>query len=368
MFRDVPLEIQGVIFLADLMELPFGEFNLILGMDWLVKHQVSFDCATKRVVLRTEADEKVVGIGERRNYLSNVISALKAEKLVRKGCKAFLAYVSVSDVGDSLVKDIKTIKDFSNAFPEELSGLPPKREVEFRIELLPSTAPVIDDLFDQLQGASVFSKIDLRLGYHQSRVKEADVHKTMFMTRYGHYEFLVMPFGLTNALAAFLDLMNRVFQPYLDQFIVVFIDDILVYSKTEVEHDEHLRVVLHTLREKQLQRKWVEVLRDYSYSIEYHLGKANVVADALSCRAMIDLRAMFTQLSLFDDGSLLAELQFKRRLLQPVRILLWKWERMTMDFVGGLPLTPTKKDSIWVIMDRLIKFAHFIPVRTDYSL
>ena len=118
--------------------------------------------------------------------------------------------------------------------------------------------PRIDDLFDQLQGAKVFSKIDLRSGYHQLKVRKEDVPKTAFKTRYGHYELLVMPFGLTNALAAFMDLMNRVFGPYLDKFVIVFIDDILVYSSSKEEHAEHLRIVLQTLREHHLYAKFIK--------------------------------------------------------------------------------------------------------------
>ena len=112
--------------------------------------------------------------------------------------------------------------------------------------------PRIEDIFDKLKGASVFSKIDLRSRYYQLRVKDVDVPKTAFRTRYGHYEFLVMPFGLTNAPAAFMDLMNRVFHLYLDQFVMIFIDDILVYSKDAQEHEQHLRIVLQILREKKL--------------------------------------------------------------------------------------------------------------------
>ena len=112
--------------------------------------------------------------------------------------------------------------------------------------------PRIEDLFDHLKGASFFSKINLRLGYYQLRVKDVDVPKKAFRTRYGHYEFLVMPFGLTNALVAFMDLMNGIFHPYLDQFVVVFIDDILVYSKDSQAHEQHLKIVLQILREKQL--------------------------------------------------------------------------------------------------------------------
>jgi hypothetical protein len=110
-------------------------------------------------------------------------------------------------------------------------------------------------LFDQLKGAKVLSKIDLKSGYYQMRIKGQDVPKTAFRTRYGHFEFLVLPFGLTNAPTLFMDLMNRVFQPYLDKFVVVFIDDILVYSKSYEEHEQHLRQTLQTLRNRQLYAK-----------------------------------------------------------------------------------------------------------------
>ena len=116
--------------------------------------------------------------------------------------------------------------------------------------------PRIDDLFDQLRGARVYSKIDLRTGYHQLRVRETDNLKTAFSTHYGHFEFTVMPFGLTNAPAAFMELMHRVFQPYLDQFVIVFVDDILIYSQSEWEHEYHLRIVLQLLRDHQLYAKF----------------------------------------------------------------------------------------------------------------
>ena len=116
--------------------------------------------------------------------------------------------------------------------------------------------PRIDDLFDQLRGARVYSKIDLRTSYHQLRVREKDILKTAFRTRYGHFEFTVMPFGLTNASAAFMDLMDRVFQHYLDQFIVVFVDDILIYSQSEREREDHFRIVLQLLRDHQLYAKF----------------------------------------------------------------------------------------------------------------
>ena len=116
--------------------------------------------------------------------------------------------------------------------------------------------PRIDNLFDQLRRAHVYSKIDLRMGYHQLRFREADIHETSFRTRYGHFEFTVMPFGLTNAPVTFMNLMHKVFQPYLDQFVVVFVDDILIYSQSEEEHEDHLRIVLQVLRDRQLYAKF----------------------------------------------------------------------------------------------------------------
>ena len=221
----------------------------------------------------------------------------------------------------------RVVYEYEDVFPDELPGLPPPRDVDFRIELHPGTSPIsmtphrmapvelqelkvqiqellgkgfirpstspwgalvlfakkkdktlrlcidyrqlnrvtiknryplsrIDDLFDQLRGARVYSKIDLRTGYHQLRVRKVDIPKTAFRTRYGYFEFTMMPFGLTNAPTAFMDLMNRVFQPYLDQFVVVFVDDILIYSQSEVEHEDHLRIVLQLLRDHQLYAKF----------------------------------------------------------------------------------------------------------------
>ncbi|GJU55939.1 putative reverse transcriptase domain-containing protein [Tanacetum coccineum] len=248
-----------------------------------------------------------------------------------KGCPVFLAHVTTNEVEDKSEKkrleDVPIVRDFPEVFPEDLPGLPPTRQVEFQIDLIPGAAPVarapyrlapsemkelseqlkelsdkgfirpssspwgapvlfvkkkdgsfrmcidyrelnkltvknryplprIDDLFDQLQGSSVYSKIDLRSGYHQLRVREEDIPKTAFRTRYGHYEFQVMPFGLTNAPAVFMDLMNRVCKPYLDKFIIVFIDDILIYSKNKQEHEEHLKLILELLKKEELYAKF----------------------------------------------------------------------------------------------------------------
>nr|GEX59569.1 putative reverse transcriptase domain-containing protein [Tanacetum cinerariifolium] len=236
--------------------------------------------------------------GNRNNSRLKIVSCIKARKYIENGCELFLAQVTKQGSREKRLEDVPVIRNFPEVFPDELPGLPPPRQVEFRIDLILDVAPVarapsrlapskikelseqlrellekelnklaiknryplprIDDLFDQLQGSSVYSKTDLRSGYHQLRIREEDILITTFRTRYGHYEFQVMPFGLTNAPAVFIDLMNRVYKPYLDKFVIVFIDDIMIYSKNKEEHGEHLKTILNLLRSKKLYAKFTK--------------------------------------------------------------------------------------------------------------
>ncbi|GJS85469.1 putative reverse transcriptase domain-containing protein [Tanacetum coccineum] len=163
---------------------------------------------------------------------------------------------------ESKLSDISVVREFEDVFPEHLSGLPPQRQVEFRIDLVPGVTPVVKTRVSYdlvilhgerqcyLSRRRMVCYIDLRSGYHQLRVHEDDVPKTAFQMRYEHFEFTVMPFGLTNAPAVFMDLMNRVCKPYLDKFVIVFIDDILIYSKMKEDHEVHLGLVLELLRKE----------------------------------------------------------------------------------------------------------------------
>ncbi|GJV87995.1 putative reverse transcriptase domain-containing protein [Tanacetum coccineum] len=260
------LEIEGHVF--DIYLIPFGHgsFDMIIGMDWLSNYIAEIIC-----------HEKVVRIPLPDGKVFRVVKERPDEKA------RLLMSVKVSDKKQ---EEIVVVRDVPEVFPDDLSGLPPIREIEFRIELTPGATPVakspyrlapseweelelnkltvknryplprIDDLFDQLQGSQFFSKIDLRSRYHPLRVHEDDIPKTAFRTRYGHFEFTVMAFGLTNAPAIFMDLMNRVCRSYLDKFVIVFIDDILIYSKTQEEHVEHLRLVLELLKKEKLYAKF----------------------------------------------------------------------------------------------------------------
>ncbi|WVZ94013.1 hypothetical protein U9M48_039957 [Paspalum notatum var. saurae] len=656
----VSINIRGVEFRIGLIVIDSVGIDVILGMETLNKWGVKIDCASRTVHLTAPDGQKLeISASSPTGYLNQM-------------------EVKPTD-------GIRVVCDYPDVFPDELPGMPPDREIEFVIELLPGTAPIakrlyrmapieqeevkknidellakgyirpssspwafpvllvekkdtnekrmcvdyralnevtiknkyplprIDDLFDQLQGACAFSKIDLRSGYHQLKIRPSDIPKTAFTTKYGLYEYLVMSFGLSNAPTYFMHLMNRVFMDYLDKFIVVFIDDILIYSKTEEEHEVHLRLVLQRLREHKLyaklkkcefwidevpflghiiskggiavdprkisaitnwevpqtpkevcgflglagyyrrfienfsktakpmtsllekdaafkwtvdrqaafdelkkrlttapvltlpdqqkkftvycdasrdglecvlmqegkvvaygsrqlckhevnypthdleltavslkyiftqnelnirQRRWLELIKDYDLEIHYHPGKANVVADALSrksyanmeireslkkgeapdfkedergtlwyknricvpnvdsIRKLILSEAHDTAYSIHPGSTKMyydlkerfwwpgtkravaeyvvvcdtcqrvkAEHQRPVGLLQPLKIPEWKWEEITMDFIVGLPRTQKGYNSIWVVVDRLTKVAHFIPVNTTY--
>ncbi|KAL0550083.1 hypothetical protein IC582_014581 [Cucumis melo] len=353
------IEISGHVIEVTLIVLDMLDFDVILGMDWLAANHASIDCSRKEVTFNppSMASFKFKGGGSK--SLPQVISAIRASKLLSQGTWGILASVVDTREADVSLSSEPVVRDYPDVFPEELPGLPPHREVEFAIELEPGTVPIsrapyrmapaelkelkvqlqelldkgfirpsvspwgapvlfvkkkdgsmrlcidyrelnkvtvknryplprIDDLFDQLQGATVFSKIDLRSGYHQLRIKDEDVPKTAFRSRYGHYEFIVMSFGLTNAPAVFMDLMNRVFREFLDTFVIVFIDDILIYSKTEAEHEEHLRMVLQTLRDNKLYAKFSKCefwLQQVSF-LGHVVSKAGVSVDPAKIEAV----------------------------------------------------------------------------------
>nr|GEV69137.1 putative reverse transcriptase domain-containing protein [Tanacetum cinerariifolium] len=627
------------------MPIELGTFDVIIGMDWLVKHDALIVCGMKEVHLPVKGKFLVV-YGNCDESQLKVVSCIKARKYIERGCHLFVAHVTEKELKEKHLEDVPIIRDFPEGFPDDLPGLPLPRQVEFRIELLPGAAPVarapyhlalselkelsdqlkqllekgfirpssspwrapvlfvrkkngsfrmcidyrelnkftvknryplsrIDDLFNQLQGSNVHSKIDLRSGYHQLCIREEDIPITAFRTRYGHFEFQVMPFGLTNAPAIFIDLMNRVCKPYLDKFVIVFIHDILIISKSKEDYEEHLKIILGLLKKDKLyakfskcdfwldlvqflshvnynkgvhvdpskieaiknwtapttpteltqknkkyergededeafqmlkqklcsapilalpegsedfvvycdasikgfravlmqlekviayalhqlkmheenytthdlelgavvfalriwrhylygtkcivyidhkslqyildqkelnmmQRRWIKLRSDYDCEIRHHPGKANVVADALSQKERekpIRVRALVMAVypDLFDRilkahpeamkeenvkaenlGRLLnryskcltcskvkAKHQKPLSLLQQPKIPKWKWEKITMDFVSRLSRTPSGYDTIWVIIDRLTKSAHFMPMKKTDSM
>ncbi|KAK1698284.1 hypothetical protein QYE76_014981 [Lolium multiflorum] len=301
------ITICDCVYFADLFIIPMKDISVILGMDWLTENGAVINCGDKTVSLRNSIGGQIVFQGDKYTQLE--------------------IGLELNSLKEVKIEDIPVVNEFQDVFPKELPGMPPDREIEFTIDLIPGTAPIaqppykmgpkelvelkaqideleqkgfiqesvspwgtpvifvdkrdggrrmcgdyrnlnnvtiknkyplprIQDLFDQVQGAGVFSKIDLRSGYHQIKIKKEDVPKTAFVSRYGHHEYLVVPFGLTNAPAIFMNLMNKIFMKYLDKFVIVFIDDILIYSKDKEEHAKHLKIVLQILREHQLYAKF----------------------------------------------------------------------------------------------------------------
>ncbi|KAI3814080.1 hypothetical protein L1987_18825 [Smallanthus sonchifolius] len=675
--HDCSLELNGHTFPVNLIPMPLGSFDVIIGMDWLSKNHVEVMCFEKYIRVPLPPGDILKVFGEKPCKGLKLMSCITAQKYIRKKCMVFLAHVIQKEDKERRIEDIPIIREFPEVFPDDLPGLPPVREVKFRIDLIPGANPVakapyrltpfelqelasqlqeladkgfirpshspwgapvlfvkkkdgsfrmcidyrelnkltiknryplprIDDLFDHLQGSTCFSKIDLRSGYHQLRVREEDIPKTAFRTRYGHYEFTVMPFRLTNAPAVFMDLMNRMCKPYLDKFVIGihvdpakieavknwsapqtptevrsflglagyyrrFIsnfskivvpltalthkgkpyewgpkqeeafqtlkqklcdapiltlpegnDDLVVYcdasnlglgcvlmqrgkviayasrqlkihEKNYTTHDLELGAVIfalkiwrhylygtkcvvftdhkslqHIFNQKELnmrQRRWVELVNDYDCEIRYHPGKANVVADALSRKERVMLQSVkihsdiqtrilaaqhvsITEGNMYEEMSCGAEFQLETKnngllyfldriwvpnrndlqeflmteahksrysihpgvdkmyhnlrsqywwpgmkkdialyvakcltcskvkaehqrpsgLLEQPEIPVWKWENLAMDFITKLPRTSNGYDSIWVIIDRLTKSAHFLPIREDYRV
>ncbi|GJV48579.1 putative reverse transcriptase domain-containing protein [Tanacetum coccineum] len=257
-------------FNINLMHIELGSFDVIVGMDWLAKYHVVIYCAEKIVRVPWGNETLIVhdlsGLPPTRQveFQIDLIpgdapiarapyrlapSEMKelSEQLQELSDKGFII-PSSSPWGAPVLFVKKNDGSFWMCIDyQELNKLTVKNHYPL---------PRIDDVFDQLQGSNVYSKIDLRSGYHQLRVREEGIPKMVFKTQYGHYEFQVMPFGLTNAPAIFIDLMHRVCKPYLDKFVIVFIDDILIYSKDKKEHEEHLKAILELLKKEELYAKF----------------------------------------------------------------------------------------------------------------
>ncbi|GJR51053.1 putative reverse transcriptase domain-containing protein [Tanacetum coccineum] len=355
-----------------------GSFDVIIGMDWLSNYKAELICHEKVVRILLPDDKVLRVLGERLEEKARLLMSAKAS--------------------DKKQEEIVVVRDFPEVFPDDLSGLPPIRE----IELTPGATPVakspyrlapseLEELSGQLKelqdkgfirqssspwGAPVLfvkKKDDLRSGYHQLRVHKDDIPKTVFKTRYGHFEFTVMPFGLTNAPTIFMDLMNRVCRPYLDKFMIVFIDDILIYSKTQEEHVEHLRLVLELLKKEKLYAKFSKCefwLREVQFlghvingnRIHVDPSKIEAVPWKGEVRTLITDEAHKSKYSVH-PGADKMYYDLRDRYWWPgmkkdiaeyqPEIPVWKWEGIAMDFVTKLPRTSSGHDIIWVIVDRL---------------
>nr|GEW13171.1 putative reverse transcriptase domain-containing protein [Tanacetum cinerariifolium] len=289
--RGCALNLVNHMFEINHMPIELGTFDVIIRMDWLILPDAVIVYGKKEVHMPLKKRTLVVKGNDCVSRLK-VVSCMKIKKYVDRGSYLFVVHVVEKEPAKRHVEGVHVICKFLDVFPEDLPGLPLPRQVEFEIELVLGAAlvappvlfvkkkdgsfrmcidyrelnkltiknryplPRIDDLFDQLQGSSVYSKIDLRSGYNQLHVREKDIPITAFRTRYCYYEFQVMSFGLTNAPVVFMDLMNWVCKSFLDKFMIMFIDDILIYSKNKEEHEAHLRIILELLQKEKLYAKF----------------------------------------------------------------------------------------------------------------
>ncbi|GJU29077.1 reverse transcriptase domain-containing protein [Tanacetum coccineum] len=310
--RGCTLGLLGHPFNINLMPVELGSFDVIIGMDWLANHHAVIVCAEKivRIPYRDEVLIKETKDKSKKKRLEGVpivrdfpeifpedLPGLSPMRQVKLQIDLVPGAAPVARAPYRLapteLQELSTqLQELSDKGFIRLSSSPwgalvlfvKKKDGSFRMcidyrELNKLTVknryplPRIDDLFDQLQGSRVYFKIDLRSGYHHLIVREEDIPKTAFKTRYGHYEFQVMSFGLTNAPAVFMDLMNRVYKPYLGKFAIVFIDDILIYSKSEEEHAEHLKLILELLKKEELYAKFLKC--------EYWLSKVQFLSHVI---------------------------------------------------------------------------------------
>nr|GEY42738.1 reverse transcriptase domain-containing protein [Tanacetum cinerariifolium] len=362
-------------FNIDLMPVEMGSFDVIIGMDWLVKYHTIIVCDEKLV--RIPFDDKILifhgdGSNNGHEYRLNIISCTKTQRYLLKGCPIFLAHITIKEAEDKSkekrMEDVPIVQDFLEGAPVLFVK---KKDGSFRMcidyrELNKLTVknryplPRIDDLFDQLQGWSVYSKINLRSGYHQLRVREEDIPKTAFRTRYGHYEFQVIPkfkFDWGDKQEAAFQLIkqklcsapilalpegSKDFVVYCDASIkgaVVFALKIwrhYLYGKKCTVFTDH-KSLQHILDQKELnmrQHRWLELLSDYDCEIRYHLGKANVVADALSQKERIKpLRVCGLVMTI--------GLDLPRQILE-AQTEAMKPENLKSDDVGGMLIENSK--------------------------
>ncbi|GJV60275.1 putative reverse transcriptase domain-containing protein [Tanacetum coccineum] len=423
-YRDLPLQFNDKIRSVNALLLDMCEFDIILGMDWLSAHHATIDCHSRRVIFGNIHTPEFIYHGSLPGKSMKIISALEARTLLSHGCEGFLANIHDTTSDVSSIHDQPIVSEFQDVFPEELPGIPPIRDVEFNIELIPgadqyppsslSHAPDSKELKDSVArvvaergfirpsvsvhggapGAKHSSKKDLRSGLPSVTSEIAGYSRLLFRTRYGHYEFLVMPFGLTNAPCISYDekTICQVFSANFELSRVAlsgshsFHQNGLPWIRTKVycrRFVDGFFTIGLKLGLSSCKGDVVSVLKDYDTNIHssgkqmwcYALRQPKDDGENLGNHSefrpsrpsfMLIVMAFYGRALICQQVKI--EHQRASGLLQPLEIPVWKWDEISMDFVTGLPRTQRKHDAIWVVVDRLTKTAHFLPIRKDFSI